>query len=80
MRDVIHHGFVHAAHDISDGGLALALAEMVIKSGKGIKAKLSNKQPYHAELFGEDQARYLLSVKPHSLNSLKELAQKTQFL
>ncbi|GAA5103065.1 phosphoribosylformylglycinamidine synthase subunit PurL [Bartonella acomydis] len=75
VRDVIHHGFVHAVHDISDGGLALALAEMIIQSGKGIKAKLSNKQLPHAELFGEDQARYLLSVKPHALDSLKKLAQ-----
>ncbi|EJF97670.1 phosphoribosylformylglycinamidine synthase 2 [Bartonella vinsonii subsp. arupensis Pm136co] len=75
VRDVIHRGFVHAAHDISDGGLAIALAEMVIKAGKGIKAKLSNTFPPHAELFGEDQGRYLLAVKPHALNNLKELAQ-----
>ncbi|WP_208435876.1 phosphoribosylformylglycinamidine synthase subunit PurL [Bartonella phoceensis] len=77
VRDVIHRGFVHAAHDISDGGLAIALAEMVIQAGKGIKAKLSNKVPHHAELFGEDQARYLLSIKPHTLNHLKELAQES---
>ncbi|QEE12068.1 phosphoribosylformylglycinamidine synthase subunit PurL [Bartonella krasnovii] len=75
VRDVIHNGFVHAAHDISDGGLAIALAEMVIKAGKGIKVKLSNKSPHHAELFGEDQGRYLLAVKPDALNSLKEHAQ-----
>ncbi|EJF76299.1 phosphoribosylformylglycinamidine synthase 2 [Bartonella sp. DB5-6] len=75
VRDVIHRGFVHAAHDISDGGLAVALAEMVIKAGKGIKAKLSNQSPEHAELFGEDQGRYLLAVKPEALNSFKELAQ-----
>lgn len=75
VRDVIRSGFIHAAHDISDGGLAIALAEMVIKAGKGIKVKLSNKSPHHAELFGEDQGRYLLAVKPHALSSLKEHAQ-----
>ncbi|MCZ2204393.1 phosphoribosylformylglycinamidine synthase subunit PurL [Bartonella sp. A05] len=75
VRDVIHHGFVHAAHDISDGGLAIALAEMVIKAEKGIKAELSNQSPCHSELFGEDQGRYLLAVKPDALNSLKERAQ-----
>ncbi|WP_455480247.1 phosphoribosylformylglycinamidine synthase subunit PurL [Bartonella sp. B12(2025)] len=75
VRNVIHRSFVHAAHDISDGGLAIALAEMVIKAGKGIRVKLSNKQPHYAELFGEDQARYLLAVKPHALKSLKKLAQ-----
>ncbi|WP_455475276.1 phosphoribosylformylglycinamidine synthase subunit PurL [Bartonella sp. B17] len=75
VRDVIHRGFVHAAHDISDGGLAIALAEMVIKANKGIKIKLSNKSPHHAELFGEDQGRYLLAIKPDSLNDFKNLAQ-----
>ncbi|EJF86484.1 phosphoribosylformylglycinamidine synthase subunit PurL [Candidatus Bartonella washoeensis] len=77
VRNVIHRGFIHAAHDLSDGGLAIALAEMVIKAGKGIKAKLSNKSPEHAELFGEDQGRYLLAVKPEALNSLKEQAKKS---
>lgn len=48
---------------------------MVIKAKKGIKAKLSNRLPHHAELFGEDQGRYLLSIKPYVLNHLKELAQ-----
>ncbi|MBB4076167.1 phosphoribosylformylglycinamidine synthase [Bartonella fuyuanensis] len=75
VRDVINSGFIHAAHDISDGGLAIALAEMVIKAKKGIKIKLSNKSPHHAELFGEDQGRYLLAVKPHALSSLKKQAQ-----
>ncbi|MBX4335556.1 phosphoribosylformylglycinamidine synthase subunit PurL [Bartonella raoultii] len=75
VRDVINRGLVHAAHDLSDGGLAIALAEMVIKAKKGIKAKLTNKLPCHAELFGEDQGRYLLAVKPCALNTFKELAQ-----
>ncbi|WP_455474902.1 phosphoribosylformylglycinamidine synthase subunit PurL [Bartonella sp. B30(2025)] len=75
VREVIHRGFVHAAHDISDGGLAIALAEMVIKANKGMKIKLSNKSLRHAELFGEDQGRYLLAIKPDSLNDFKNLAQ-----
>ncbi|MCL6229851.1 phosphoribosylformylglycinamidine synthase subunit PurL [Bartonella bilalgolemii] len=75
VRNVIHRGFVHAAHDISDGGLAIALAEMVIKANKGIKLELSNQSPHHAELFGEDQGRYLLAIKPNALDNLKMLAQ-----
>ncbi|WP_413154623.1 phosphoribosylformylglycinamidine synthase subunit PurL [Bartonella sp. cb54] len=74
VRDVIHRGFVHAAHDISDGGLAIALAEMVIKAGKGVRVELSNKSPCHAELFGEDQGRYLLAIKPNALNNFEDLA------
>lgn len=78
VREVINCGFVHAAHDISDGGLAIALAEMVIKANKGIKAKLSNKLPHHAELFGEDQGRYVLAVNPNKFNDLKTLAQTSE--
>ncbi|AQX19858.1 phosphoribosylformylglycinamidine synthase subunit PurL [Bartonella sp. WD16.2] len=78
VRDVINYGFIHAAHDISDGGLAIALAEMVIKANKGIRAKLSNKLPHHAELFGEDQGRYLLAVNPNKFNDLKTLAQTSE--
>ncbi|WP_208541229.1 phosphoribosylformylglycinamidine synthase subunit PurL [Bartonella capreoli] len=78
VRDVIDCGFIHAAHDISDGGLAIALAEMVIKANKGIKAKLSNKLPHYAELFGEDQGRYVLAVNPNKFNDLKTLAQTSE--
>ncbi|WP_455477611.1 phosphoribosylformylglycinamidine synthase subunit PurL [Bartonella sp. B41] len=75
VRESINRNFIRAAHDLSDGGLAIALAEMVIKAGKGIKVELSNKSPHHAELFGEDQGRYLLAIKPDMLDSFKEFAQ-----
>lgn len=77
VRSTIKHGLVHAAHDISDGGLAIALAEMVIKAEKGIKIKLSDTLPHHVELFGEDQGRYLLAVKPDALGTLEVFAQKS---
>lgn len=67
---------VTACHDLSDGGLAIALAEMVIKSHHGIKVKLSGKTPAHAELFGEDQARYLVAVKPEMVEVVKKEAKK----
>ncbi|MCZ2328190.1 phosphoribosylformylglycinamidine synthase subunit PurL [Bartonella sp. F02] len=78
IRNVINRNFVHAAHDLSDGGLAIALAEMVIKAKKGVKIELSNSLPHHVELFGEDQGRYLLAVKPDALNKLKTLAQEKE--
>jgi phosphoribosylformylglycinamidine synthase len=50
-------------HDLSDGGLAVALAEMAIASGIGASVMLpSGPSPLHA-LFGEDQGRYLLTVR-----------------
>lgn len=52
-----------ACHDLSDGGLAIAVAEMAIKSGKGATLDAGDGLP-HALLFGEDQARYVISATP----------------
>jgi phosphoribosylformylglycinamidine synthase len=64
IRKLIEAGKVTAAHDLSDGGLAVALAEMAIMSGIG--AKLDNGPsniPPHAYWFGEDQARYVVTAR-----------------
>ncbi|HPF45311.1 MAG TPA: AIR synthase-related protein, partial [Emcibacteraceae bacterium] len=63
VRGQIQNGNVTACHDISDGGLFIALAEMAMASGRGMDIKLNNGEiPLHAYGFGEDQARYVLSV------------------
>jgi len=61
VRAAIRSGEVTACHDISDGGLAIALAEMCIASGKGMNIALDTQEP-HAALFGEDQSRYILTM------------------
>jgi phosphoribosylformylglycinamidine synthase len=64
VRDLIAQGVATAVHDLSDGGLAVAIAEMVMASGIG--ADLSHAPedvPAHAFWFGEDQARYVATVK-----------------
>ncbi|GGA84463.1 phosphoribosylformylglycinamidine synthase subunit PurL [Brucella endophytica] len=63
VRSAIRNGQMTACHDLSDGGLAIALAEMCIKSGKGATVNIGE-GPRHALLFGEDQARYLVAAKP----------------
>jgi phosphoribosylformylglycinamidine synthase II len=63
VRSAIRNGQVTACHDISSGGLAIALAEMAMASGKGMTVSLADSRgPSHALLFGEDQARYVLTV------------------
>jgi phosphoribosylformylglycinamidine (FGAM) synthase-like enzyme len=63
IRSAIRNALVTACHDISSGGLALALAEMAIASGHGMDIDLSGGPgPAHALLFGEDQARYVVTV------------------
>ena len=57
-------GTVDAVHDLSDGGLAVALAEMAMAGGIGAALpEAPEDMPAHAYLFGEDQARYLLAVE-----------------
>jgi len=60
---MIHAGTATAVHDLSDGGLLVALAEMAISSGIGAQllAAPSSIVP-HAWWFGEDQARYIVTV------------------
>jgi phosphoribosylformylglycinamidine synthase II len=67
VRSLIRSGIVTAAHDVSDGGIAVALAEMAMASGIGaIVPGLVDIDPIPV-FFGEDQGRYLLtlSIDPH---------------
>ncbi|MGI4879683.1 MAG: phosphoribosylformylglycinamidine synthase subunit PurL [Janthinobacterium lividum] len=59
VRMLIEHGTATAVHDLSDGGLAVALAEMALagKIGASISAPLTA-----ATAFGEDQGRYLITI------------------
>ncbi|WP_422367719.1 phosphoribosylformylglycinamidine synthase subunit PurL [Pelagibius sp.] len=62
VRTQIRTGGISACHDLSDGGLAVGLAEMALAGGCGadISAAPQN-TPETAWLFGEDQARYLVT-------------------
>jgi phosphoribosylformylglycinamidine synthase II len=62
VRALITAGRLSACHDLSDGGLAVALAEMAMAKGIGAKVDALPAGPAHAVLFGEDQGRYLLSL------------------
>ncbi len=70
VRSLIAGGQVTACHDVADGGLAVALAEMALAGGRGARitgpeggseAGLPDSPPVHAWLFGEDQARYIVT-------------------
>ena len=60
VRMLITKGMVSAVHDCSDGGLAIALAEMAMASGIGAEVKLPSGDAFEIG-FGEDQARYVLT-------------------
>ena len=60
VRSLIEAGRADTVHDLSDGGLLVAIAEMTM--GNGIGAHVSLPDDGIAMLFGEDQARYVLTV------------------
>jgi phosphoribosylformylglycinamidine synthase len=63
VRGMIHAGTATAVHDVSDGGLLIALAEMAIagRIGARLLAAPASIVP-HAYWFGEDQGRYVVTV------------------
>jgi phosphoribosylformylglycinamidine synthase subunit PurL len=63
IRALIRDGSANAVHDVSDGGLLIAIAEMAIASGIGARLYGAPVMvPPHAFWFGEDQARYVITV------------------
>lgn len=63
-------GHITAAHDLADGGLALAAAEMALRGNVGVSIEGDSTLPASAWFFGEDQGRYLLACAPGSLDAL----------
>jgi len=63
VRSLILDGTASAVHDVSDGGLLVALAEMAMASHIGaVLEPAPDDTPAHAYWFGEDQARYVVTV------------------
>ncbi len=62
VRNLIVAGKVRVCHDVADGGLAVALAEMALAGNIGATIGGPGEAPAQAWLFGEDQARYIVAV------------------
>jgi len=62
MLTLIGEGLVSAAHDISDGGALVAIAEMALAGSVGARMTLPNVPNPGAILFGEDQGRMLVTT------------------
>ena len=76
VRRLIHEGTATAVHDLSDGGLLIALAEMAISSGIGASASAPSGLAPHAFWFGEDQGRYLVSAAPAAVDAIMQAAER----
>ena len=62
VLQLIADGLVSAVHDVSDGGLAVALAEMAMAGGMGAEVERNLDYTQAAWWFGEDQGRYIVTV------------------
>jgi len=72
MRRATAQGLLHAAHDVGEGGLAVALAEMTFDRGLGARVE-TRLTP--TALFSESQARAVLAVAPRHVEALLALAE-----
>lgn len=64
VREWIAAGKLTAVHDISDGGLLVAMTEMALASGKGCTLTIELDT---AKAFGEDQSRYIVTTSPNEV-------------
>ena len=77
ILELVKNNLVSSLHDISNGGLIVALAEMTIGSNFGIKIdkpkKLINLYKY---FFGEDQSRYVAEIEKNNLDKVEKILKK----
>jgi phosphoribosylformylglycinamidine synthase II len=76
--EAISLGIVQSAHDVSEGGLALCIAECCFLNEKkfGCNLELKDEIRTDALLFGETQSRIVVTTQNQSLQKLLDLAQK----
>lgn len=80
VLSAIEQGLLQSAHDLSEGGLAIALAESCMSGPRVFGAHcdfISDKIRADAFLFGETQSRVLVSVKVDKVGKLLELAKNS---
>ena len=77
ILNLIDKGYVKSAHDISLGGLLVAISKMCIKGNKGIKINKSKNLINEIEyFFAEDQGRYLIEVNKDDLKEVTKILNK----
>ena len=79
ISQAIEKGLIRSCHDCSEGGLAVALAEMAFAGGLGVKADISKVvksddcDRADKVLFSESASRYVLEVEQDKLSELEKL-------
>jgi len=77
VQKLITNKLVNSVHDVSSGGLLVALSEMCISGKIGAKIKvLNDKINLHEYLFGEDQSRYLIEINEENKDEVSNILKK----
>jgi phosphoribosylformylglycinamidine synthase subunit PurL len=74
LLTAIQAGVIASAHDIAEGGFAVALAECVM-STNGLGAKVTMDGDITAQLFSETQSRFIVSVKKENQEKFEQLVE-----
>mgnify|MGYP001197090937 CR=1 FL=1 len=76
--EAIEVGIVKSAHDLSEGGLSVALAECAMLANKGAAINLTGGISANAQLFSETQSRILLTIAADNIFPLSDIAMLNQ--
>jgi phosphoribosylformylglycinamidine synthase len=73
VHQAIRSGLVRSCHDLSEGGLAVALAEMAFAGGLGVQASLTEfETPDETALFSESNTRFVLEIRPEQAAAVEK--------
>ena len=75
-RRAIRSGLLKSAHDCSDGGLAVALAECCIAGAVGFRGSGGISGRWDAALFGERQSRIVVSLAPEAVDAFAGICRR----
>ena len=74
ILNLISEKLLESVHDVSAGGILVALTEMCIQNNIGVSVYLpKNSITIHEYLFGEDQSRYIIEVKEKNIEKVNKL-------
>lgn len=76
VRELIRAGLLKSAHDISEGGLAIALVECALCGERGVEVGLTTSQRPDIALFSESQGRAVVSISGNNLEAVLAAAEK----
>ena len=73
LHQAARKGLLRSCHDLSEGGLAVALAEMAMGGGLGASIKIPEKFTPAVELFGESASRWVIEFEPSKISRIKKI-------